>query len=189
MSKSEPQARAFSEPDSRPSRRVVLGLAAIAAGIGGSFVLGGATASSSHAAGWFRHHRRHHRGPWGHGGWHRLDPEEMRHRAHHAARWLLRTVDATPQQEEQIRQRLDSLVNDLIAVRAEMPDHRAQFVQQLTAATVDRAALHQAREAGMEKAAVAWTNVVDAFADIAEVLTPEQRARLRTEIEEHRRWS
>jgi Spy/CpxP family protein refolding chaperone len=113
----------------------------------------------------------------------------MRHRAHHAARWLLRTAEATPQQEEQIRQRLDSLVNELIAVRAEMPGDRAEFVERLTAATIDRAALHRAREAGMEKAAVAWTNVVDACADIAEVLTPEQRARLRAEIEEHRRWS
>jgi Spy/CpxP family protein refolding chaperone len=174
--------------DDRLSRRVVLGLAAIAAGIGGSFVLGGATASSSQAAGWFRRHRRHHR-PWGHGGWHRLEPEEMRKRAHHAARWLLRTVDATPQQEEQVQQRVDSLVDELIAVRAQMPDRRAQFVEQLTAPTIDRAALHQAREAGMKQAARAWTLAVDAFADIAEVLTPEQRAQLRAEIEEHRHWS
>jgi Spy/CpxP family protein refolding chaperone len=182
----------------RLSRRVVLGLGAAVAGLVGSVAFIGGGASPSHAAGWFRRHHRHHgHGRWGHGpgghgpwgGWHRLDAEEMRERADDTARWLVREVDATEEQKQEVRTAIDSMIDDLVALRAEMPDERTQFVEQLTAPAVDRASLHRIRESATERASLAFTRVVDGLADVAEALTPEQRRQLRDEMRKHRRWS
>jgi Spy/CpxP family protein refolding chaperone len=59
-----------------------------------------------------------------------------------------------------------------------MRDARRQARQLLTAPTVDRPALEALRAAQLAEADAASRRMVQAIADAAEVLTPEQRAKL-----------
>ena len=56
--------------------------------------------------------------------------------------------------------------------------NREAFVAELSKPTLDRDALEQLRQNGLEMADQASTRLVSAVADAAEVLTPEQRNEL-----------
>ena len=69
-------------------------------------------------------------------------------------------------------------VDDLFRLKQKHQEDHAAFAAQLGAATVDRAALEEIRKSEMALADEASKRVVQALADVSEVLTPEQRQAL-----------
>jgi len=136
----------------------------------GTILAGGAIVSTQ-AAGW-SHEGHGHRGHFGH------DPELARERAEFAASWVLGRIDATDEQQEQVKAIIGRSVDDLMALAEQHRQSREAWIAELSKPTIDRAALDQLRQGGIETADAATVRVVEALADAAEVLTPEQRAEL-----------
>lgn len=89
-----------------------------------------------------------------------------------------RRLDATDDQKKRLADIASAAVRDLLPMRGKMRDARKQARQILTAPTIDRAALEALRAAQLAEADAASRRMTQAIADAAEVLTPEQRARL-----------
>jgi protein CpxP len=147
----------------------LVGVAArpIAAAIQGAGGLGG-----------FRH------GWAGHHGFGAMSPEAAKEHLQVAAKWALRDVDASDEQQERVSAIAAGAVDDLFRLRQRHLDNREAFHAQLGGASVDRAALEEIRKSEMELADEASKRLVRAVADMADVLTPEQRQAL---MEKHAR--
>lgn len=124
----------------------------------------------------------HSEGP---GGWHghrsrahAMDPAARRDRVEFAADWVLTRVQATDAQREQIKGILVQALQELGPLHDQHRQHRDAFVAALGEPTVDRVALEQLRLAELQLAEQASARIVTALADIADALTPEQRAEL-----------
>ena len=123
------------------------------------------------------------RGLGGHGGrgfGHGMmkNPEQARAHAALAVEWAFRAVDATDQQKEEGKVVVERLVDQLIPLREQHMAHREAVARELLKPQVDRAALEQLRTEGLGMADEATRIVVDGVADLAEVLSPEQRLEL-----------
>ena len=141
------------------------------AGLVGTVLVGGALVSTQ-ASGFFGHSGHGHRGHLGN------DPELAREHAEFAASWMLGRIDATDDQEEQVRAIVGSGVEDLIALAQQHGENHDAWRAELGKPNIDRVALEELRVSGIELADTASTRLVQALADAAEVLTPEQRAEL-----------
>ena len=128
---------------------------------------------ASAASGWWGRS-----GHWGHHGHGEFDPEAARARAEFAASWVLEWVDATEEQEAQVRAIIAESVDDLAPLTERHRSNRDAFVAAFSQPTIDREAIDAIRQAELELAEEASSRLVAAFADVAEVLTPEQRAEL-----------
>jgi periplasmic protein CpxP/Spy len=116
---------------------------------------------------------------WGaHFGPGAMSPEAAKEHLQVAAKWALRDIDASDEQQEKVNAIVASAVSDLFALKDRHQANAATLHRQLTAATVDRAALEETRQAEMAVADEASKRFVQAVADISEVLTPEQRQAL-----------
>ena len=93
----------------------------------------------------------------------------------HMLKHLYAEVDATEAQQAQITPLVKQAVSDLMPLHGQMQAARAQAVQGLTAATVDRTALEASRVAHLQLAEQASKRLVQLIADVGDVLTPEQR--------------
>jgi len=112
----------------------------------------------------------------GHGFAH--NPEQARERAAFGVEWAFRAVDATEEQRREGKAVVERLVDQLIPLGDRHREHREAVVRELVRPQIDRAALEQLREEGMTLADEASRIAVDGVADLAEVLSPEQRAEL-----------
>jgi periplasmic protein CpxP/Spy len=159
---------------SRPSRR--RWLVAVFAGAAALF---GFAAGKVHSAPWW-HLAGHH---------HALDAEEIDYLVEHRVNRLLSKVDATQEQRDKVVRIVKAAVNDVRALRKGPWDQREKFAGLLRADTIDRAALENLRAEQLSTADAATKRLLQAVADAAEVLTPEQRRQL-AELWEHRhgRW-
>lgn len=89
-----------------------------------------------------------------------------------------RRLDASEDQKKRLTEIATAAARDLFPMRARMSEARNRARQILTAPTVDRAALEALRAAQLAEADAASRRLAQAIADIADVLTPEQRAKL-----------
>lgn len=99
-------------------------------------------------------------------------------RADRAVRHLAIEIDATPQQQEKLQAIVRDAVNDLLPVRDKLMAARATARDLLTADTVDRAAIEKFRNDLLATHDGVSKRVLQAVADAAEVLTPEQRRKI-----------
>lgn len=156
-------------PPENPRRRWFAGLAAL----GGLSLLG----AQAHAHGWRRS------GP--------LDPDEMARRLDYRIGRLMREVGGTPQQKDRLVAIAVAARADLQPLREQTRQARLRELDLLAAPTIDRFALEQVRVAQMQAADARSRRVLQARADAAEVLTPEQRtqvaARFKQRIERRQR--
>ena len=115
----------------------------------------------------------------GHGG-HGFanNPEQAREHAAFAVEWAFRAVDATEAQKAEGKVVAERLVDQLIPLAERHREHREAVARELVKPQIDRAALELRRKDGMALADEASRIVVDGVADLAEVLSPEQRAEL-----------
>ena len=124
------------------------------------------------AGAWFG---RHGCGHGHHGGG---DPEAVRERAAFVAEWVLRRIDGTEAQREQVTATLEKLIDDVYPLAEQHRANRDGILAELSSPSVDREAIQELRRAEMELVEVASIKLVDALADMAQTLTPEQRGEL-----------
>jgi Spy/CpxP family protein refolding chaperone len=141
--------------------------AALGAAVAVSFVAGAATvsafpAAAETAAAYMSH--------GGHGGMHARA-------AAHLDR-MLTEVDATPDQKARIHAIMQGAFESLKPMHGGLEQTQRDLHALLTAPTIDRAALERLRVARMADADQAGKVLVKALADSAEVLRPDQRAKL-----------
>ena len=108
----------------------------------------------------------------------RFDPAQAEDRADRLVRHLAIEIDATPQQQERLREIAKTAVKDLIPLREQAQARRERARTLLTQSTVDRAAIETFRADQMTLADTASKRVAQALADAADVLTPEQRRKI-----------
>jgi Spy/CpxP family protein refolding chaperone len=138
-------------------RRWFAGVAGLAA-IGGAGVFG---AAAAHAKGW--------------GG---MDPEERARRMEWRLGRLVQAVGGSQQQQDQVVAIARSAMADLKPLRDQARELRRQGLQVLSATVIDRAALERLRVARMQLDDARSRRMTQAFADGADVFTPEQRVKL-----------
>jgi Spy/CpxP family protein refolding chaperone len=122
-------------------------------------------------------------GHWG--GGHAMSPEAAKEHLQIASKWLLRDIDASPEQQDRVNAIVAGAVDDLFRLRERHQQNRDAFHRQLGGATIDRAALEEIRKSEMGVADEASKRLVQALADVSDVLTPEQRQALAERIHRH----
>ena len=152
----------------RAMRRGIL-FGALGAGALAALFAARPIAAAVQGGGWHGH------GRWGH---HRMNPEAAKEHVQLAAKWALRSVDATEEQQEKVGKIVTATVEDLSALHARHRANRDAFVGGLTGTSVDRAGLEEIRKTELALADEASKKLVQALGDVAEVLTPEQRQAL-----------
>lgn len=121
--------------------------------------------------------------PWGHRGGHGschrpMDAAAAGERAAFVSDWILSRVDATEAQRGQVRDIIQEAVADLAPLREQHCDNRQAVIDALSHETVNRETLGQLRLETLQLMETASSRLVDAVADAAETLTPEQRTTL-----------
>lgn len=164
----------------RPSRRRRFTLAGVAVA---------ATAAAAAAFSWHGRAEAHGFGKMhGAGGWHDADPAAMGRKLDAMVAWTLSDVDATPEQRERIGTIFKGAANDLMPLRQTHRQARQESLQLFAAPTLDRARLESLRVEQMQLGETASRRLLQAMADAADVLNPEQRAKLVAKWSERRRW-
>jgi len=120
-----------------------------------------------------------------HGGWEQADPEAVGKKIEAMVAFRLAEVDATPEQKSRITAIMKGAANDLASIRGQARDLRRKSMEMLAAPTIDRAQIETLRLQQMQVHETVSRRMVQAFTDAAEVLTPEQRAKL-TEMRQSR---
>ena len=95
-------------------------------------------------------------------------------------------IDATQEQQEQIAALATAVATDLRPVHDRMRATGMELHDLLMAETIDRAALEQLRAARLADAERISKTLVGALADVAEVLSPEQRKVIGKRIDQFR---
>lgn len=100
---------------------------------------------------------------------------------------MLTVAGATPTQKAKIQQILKSAFEQSEPLRRKAADAHRELGRLLTAPRIDRAAIERARADHISALDQSGRIMVKAFADAAEVLSPEQRARIAAAMAERRR--
>lgn len=164
-------------PSSRTRRWTLLGLAVATLATAGALTAhrhaqaGGMGFGGHGPGGW-------HGGFGGMGGMGDMDPAVMARRIDAKVAYMLAEIDATPEQRERIATILKGLANDLQQSRGRHQQARRQSLALLAAPTIDRAQLEKLRVEQMQLGDVTSRRLLQAMMDSAEVLNPEQRAKL-----------
>jgi periplasmic protein CpxP/Spy len=173
MSDSTPTPQPSASSDAKPRRRF-LRRAAIATAIAGLATVIGVKAIA-HAGGSWR--------------WHRagfmsapLDPARVDEHLDRMLKHLYVEIDATDAQRQQLAPIVKSAARDLLPVRAKMHEARRQAVELLSREHVDRAALEALRADQLRLVEQASMRLTQTLADVADILTPEQRKQLAERI-------
>ncbi len=127
-------------------------------------------------AGLFRH-----RG-WGH------DAEGMREHAYRAVSHLMSRVDASDEQEAAARVIVDETFVELGELRFDRRALHGEVMALISAETVDRDSIEALRVEKLTSVDLASRALIGGLVELAEVLTPEQRAQLGELAEGHHSW-
>ena len=120
----------------------------------------------------------------GHGGMHRgfmggsQDPAKADERIERMVKHFAVEVDATPEQRSKLTEIAKAAARELRPLREKARDARKRGMALLAAPTIDRAALERLRAEQIQAADAVSKRMTQAFADAAEVLTPEQRKKI-----------
>ncbi len=158
----------MSNPTHTPPPRHRLWIAGVA--LAGAFLAGGVTVGGLAVAAGPEMAMHHMTG----------SPAQMHARMMAHVSKMLDQVGATADQKSRIETILHAGFEPMAAMHADMRQTHASLHAILSAPTVDRAALEQLRAGEIARIDRASRGVTSALADAAEVLTPDQRARLAT---------
>jgi Spy/CpxP family protein refolding chaperone len=114
----------------------------------------------------------------GHHGWRQMDPEARVDRMEHRVKRMLSRVNATEEQKARAGAIVRQAYADLRPIREKSRDGRKATIELLSRPTIDRGAIEAQRVEQLKLAEAASKRMTQALADLAEVLTPEQRAEL-----------
>lgn len=166
-----PQASAS---DEKQPRRVFFRRAAIATVIGGLAAGLGVRAFAEGGGHW----------RWQRGGLMvaSLDPAMLDERLDRMLKHLYVEIDATDAQKQQLGPIVKAAARDLLPLRTKMQDARRQAIALLLQESVDRAAIETLRADQLQLAEQASKRFTEALADVADVLTLDQRKQLAERI-------
>ena len=133
----------------------------------GASALFGFAAGKAHSVMW-----------WHWAGHHRFDAEEITFIVQHRIDRALSKVDATQEQRDKVHAIAKAAIADVMALRKDRPDAHEKFVALMKADSIDRAAIEALRTEKLNMADAASKRILQAVADAAEVLKPEQRRQL-----------
>ncbi|MGI9479368.1 MAG: Spy/CpxP family protein refolding chaperone [Hyphomicrobiaceae bacterium] len=133
-----------------------------------------ASDGGSWRAGW--HGRRFH------GGLSNMTDAEIEKKVDRMVKHVAIEIDATPEQQTKISKLFIALAKDLKPMRGQMRDSGRQVHDLLLANKIDREALEKIRTARLADAERLSKAIVNAVADAAEILSPEQRKVLEERI-------
>jgi protein CpxP len=157
-------------PKSKARRWTLAGVAAATiAATGAAFAWHG----GAHAHGGFGRHG-HFGGPFSG----QMDPESMGRRIDAMVQWMLADVEATPEQREKIGAIAKAAASELAPLRTQHRDARRKMIELLAQPTIDRAQFERMRVEQMQVGETVTKRMTQAMLDAAEVLTPDQRAKL-----------
>jgi Spy/CpxP family protein refolding chaperone len=130
-------------------------------------------------------------GGFGPGGRHmdrggQTDPEAMKRRVDASVRWMLADVNATDAQREKIAAIVEATRKEMAPLREKHREARRAVMELLAKPNVDRAAIEAIRAQEIQSADAMSRRFVQSLADVAEVLTPEQRAQLAEKMKSRR---
>jgi periplasmic protein CpxP/Spy len=114
-----------------------------------------------------------------------LDPATLDEHLDRMLGHLYVEIGATDAQKQQLAPIVKGAAHDLVPLRAQMRDARREAVELLAQASIDRTALETLRANQLGLAEQASKRITQALADVAEVLTPDQRKQLADRIS---RW-
>lgn len=114
-----------------------------------------------------------------------IDPARAEARVDRMVRHLAVELGANADQQEKLSVIAKGLVKDVLPVREKMQAARQQARDLLTAQTIDRAALEKLRADQIATHDATSKRVVQALADAADVLTPDQRTKLKDFLSSH----
>jgi Spy/CpxP family protein refolding chaperone len=126
------------------------------------------------------------------GGWHRsafagpLDPAAVDEHLDRMLKHLYVEINATDEQKQRLEPIVKQAVKDLLPLRDKARAGRERVLELLTADTIDRGAIEALRAEHLQLAERASRRFAQVLADMAEVLTPEQRKDLAGRMERHR---
>jgi len=121
----------------------------------------------------------HHRGHWGHhGADHEMTAAYMQEHVDHMVDHFARHADATPEQKTKIAAIAKAAATDLQPIHQQLHDAHTKAVALFRQPTIDRAAVEALRAEQIARADATSRRLVQALEDVAEVLTPEQRAKM-----------
>jgi periplasmic protein CpxP/Spy len=103
------------------------------------------------------------------------DPAAAKEHAAMAVEFALRGVNATDEQKQQARRITDRLVDELGPMAETHGVNREAIAKEFAKPQIDRAAIERLRQQELELADRASKLAVTGFADLADVLTAEQR--------------
>lgn len=121
-----------------------------------------------------------HGGPFGHRG--PVGAEVRQERMTRFVQHLLVDLDATPEQQTRILEIVRRAMTDAAPLWDQRGTARRQAVELLSAPQLDRAAMEKLRQEQVGAIETASKRVMDTLLDVAQVLTPEQRARFADRI-------
>ena len=147
----------------------------ILVGAGAALLIGLALATQADA-GWFRHRGRGH------------DPGQMREHAFRAVSHVLSRVGASDEQHDAARAIVDETFVELAEIRLDRRVLHGEVMALVSAETVDRDAIEALRVEKLASADLASRVLTRGLVELAEVLTPEQRAQLQELGEGHPSW-
>ena len=124
---------------------------------------------------------------WGGRGWHGFDesnPQAMQRRAEARVKWMLADIDASEAQQKKIADIMTANMRDLQPLRRQLRDARWQAMELLAQPQIDRGALEALRAQQAQAMDQISRRITQSLADAAEVLTPDQRAKLAERMRE-----
>lgn len=107
-----------------------------------------------------------------------LTAEQMQKKADKVASRILNRVDATDPQRAEVQELLAGVGERAVAARADHQEARQAWREALLAETIDEQQLEALRVDLLDRVDDGSTELLGLVADIAQVLTPEQRADL-----------
>lgn len=99
--------------------------------------------------------------------------------------FVLDRLDATDAQKKKVARILEPLADDIVNLKNEGRALREAMKEVLLADDIDRARMESLRKEGLALADRASKLALDTVADLSDVLTPEQKAKVRARME---RW-
>ena len=130
-------------------------------------------------------------GGYGMGGFGHFRHMSMGGMGEHGLDHMLEQIDATPEQEKKLWAIIDAARADIRPVARELRGTREEIAAIIGAPTIDRAAAEKLRSERIATLDDASKKAMTALLDAADVLTPEQRAKLLEHFKErrsHGRW-
>jgi periplasmic protein CpxP/Spy len=119
-----------------------------------------------------------------HHGWRNMDPEARADRMEYRVKRMFSSVKATEEQKAQAGTIVRRALADLRPIQDKLREGRRAAIELLSRPSIDRRAIEAQRVEQLKLTEAISKRMTQAFADLAEVLTPDQRATLAKRVSE-----